>query len=343
MRELWRGRVLLIILAGAALFLIIYAWQIVEIFFAAAVLAYLLDPLVRFFEKKGCPRIWGIMVIYILLLILLISIGMWALPAFNREIAALAEALPGYLAKLETLMVQGQEFYQKMDLPKEVDEILANWLSGAESKARIYAARVLNGIIPKIAGSFVWLLVPIVSFYFLKDKKIWQGYVRRVLPIRRQKEERAFFRELDTVVMSFLRGSVVVGGIVGVLTALGLWIAGVNFALIFGFIAGVCNIVPYFGPLIGAAPAVVAAFLQEPIKAVWAAVVMTIVQQCESHFITPQIMSGKLGLNPIAIMFALLAFGRICGFWGVVLAVPLAGMLKVVVKYLISKAIYTRV
>ena len=343
MRELWQGRGLLIFLAGAALFLIIYAWQIVQIFLMAAVLAYLLDPLVRFFEKKGCPRIWGIMMIYMLLLILLISIGMWALPAFNRELAALAEELPGYLAKLETLMMQGQAFYQRMDLPQEADEFLANWLCGAESKAWSYIAVVLNGIIPTIAGSFVWLLVPIVSFYFLKDKKIWQSYIWRVLPIRRQKEERAFFRELDLVVMSFLRGSIVVGGIVGALTALGLWIAGVNFALIFGFIAGVCNIIPYFGPFIGAAPAVIAAFLQEPAKALWAAIVMVIVQQCESHFITPQIMSGKLGLNPIAIMFALLAFGRVFGFWGLVLAVPLAGMLKVVVKYLISRAIYTRV
>lgn len=168
MRELWQGRGLLIFLAGAAFFLIIYAWQIVQIFLIAAVLAYLLDPLVRFFEKKGCPRIWGIMMIYMLLLILLISIGMWALPAFNRELAALAEELPRYLAKLETLMMQGQAFYQRMDLPQEADEFLANWLCGAESKAWSYIAVVLNGIIPDDRGEFCMAFGADCEFLFFE-------------------------------------------------------------------------------------------------------------------------------------------------------------------------------
>lgn len=342
MRNLFWGRIVLAFMLLGGVFLLIYAANIVQVFVLAAVMAYLLDPLVRFLEKKNCPRVWGISLIYILLLIFLASAGMWAIPILNRQLGALVSAMPLYIEQFKALAGKWQLFYQHLQLPDEWQEIFANWFFGAKATAKQFIRSFLNGIIPALAKSFVWLLLPIVSFYFLKDKKILQKFLWKFLPLRHQKEEKAFFHELDAVVMDFIKGSVVVGAIVGILTAGGLWIAGIDFALIFGLIAGVCNIIPYFGPFIGAAPAVIFAFLQEPMKAVWAALVMLIVQQCESHFITPQIMGEKLGLYPVVIMFALLIGGKIFGFWGLVLAVPVSGMLKVVGKYLIYKAIYTR-
>lgn len=341
-RRLFWGRLLLIFMAVIGLLLLIYAKNVVQVFLLAIVTAYLLDPLVRFLEKKNCPRIWGIALIYLLVLGLLIGAGMWAIPAVNRQSGLLMQALPEYIVKIKSEAVKWQLFYRHLQLPEEWYGFLHNWLTEAENTAWQFVRSFLNGIIPTLAGSFIWFLVPIISFYFLKDKRAWQKYLWQILPLRYQKEEKAFFRELDAVIMGFFKGSVLVGSIVGVLTAGGLWLAGIDFALIFGLIAGLCNIIPYFGPFIGAAPAVLFAFLQEPLKALWAVLVMIVVQQGESHFITPQIMGKKLGLYPTVIMFALLVGGKIFGFWGLVLAVPLSGVLKIIGKYLICQAIYTR-
>ena len=341
-KMLW-GRVTLIVLGVLIIALTIKTWSVVQVFLAAVLLAYILDPPVKYLEKQSCPRLMAISLIYALLLILLVFLGVWAIPVLNSQVSQLGEVLPGYIDKIRDIAAQIAGYYQHLQLPVEIEDVFANWFSDAKIAAGDFLKRFLNGIIPALSSSFVWFLVPIISFYLLKDKEILQKYAWKLLPIRHKSEEKAFFEELHEVAMNFLRGSLLVGSIVGVLTAIGLWIVGVDFALIFGLIAGVCNIIPYFGPIIGAVPAVGFAFFQAPSKALLAILVMLIVQQSESHFITPKIMGDKLGLHPVVIMFALLAGGKIIGFWGLILAVPLAGILKIIFKYIINKAIYTKI
>ena len=339
---LW-GRLALVLLGLGLIVLICRTWSVVQVFLTALLLAYVLDPPVKFLEKQNCPRLWAISLMYALLLILLVILGVWAIPVLNNQAQELGEVLPGYITKIKAAAEQIAVYYQHLELPAEIQEVVEGWFNDTKRATGEYIKGFLNGIIPILSSSFVWFLVPIISFYLLKDKQTLQKFAWQILPLRHQNEEKAFLGELHQVVMNFLKGSLLVGSIVGILTALGLWLVGVDFALIFGLIAGVCNIIPYFGPIIGAVPAVGFAFFQAPGKALLAIAVMFVVQQCESHFITPKIMGDKLGLHPVVIMFALLAAGKILGFWGLILAVPLAGVLKIVVKYLIDKAIYTKV
>lgn len=340
-RILW-GRVTLAVLSILIIALAVKTWSVVQVFLAAVLLAYLLDAPVKFLEKQNCPRLMAISLIYALLLILLIFLGVWAIPVLNTQAAELGEALPEYIGRIKAIAEQINSYYQHLQLPEEIQEVFSDWFGNAKTAAGDFLQRFLNGIIPVLSSSFVWFLVPIISFYLLKDKEILQKFFWQLLPLRHKNEEKAFLGELHQVAMNFLQGSLLVGSIVGLLTAIGLWLAGIDFALIFGLIAGICNIIPYFGPIIGAVPAVVFAFFQAPGKALLAVVVMVIVQQVESHFITPKIMGDKLGLHPVVVMFALLAGGKLIGFWGLILAVPLAGMLKIIFKFIIGKAIYTK-
>lgn len=340
-RILW-GRVTLAVLSILIIALAVKTWSVVQVFLAAVLLAYLLDAPVKFLEKQNCPRLMAISLIYALLLILLIFLGVWAIPVLNTQAAELGEALPEYIGRIKAIAEQINSYYQHLQLPEEIQEVFSDWFGNAKTAAGDFLQRFLNGIIPVLSSSFVWFLVPIISFYLLKDKEILQKFFWQLLPLRHKNEEKAFLGELHQVAMNFLQGSLLVGSIVGLLTAIGLWLTGIDFALIFGLIAGICNIIPYFGPIIGAVPAVVFAFFQAPGKALLAVVVMVIVQQVESHFITPKIMGDKLGLHPVVVMFALLAGGKLIGFWGLILAVPLAGMLKIIFKFIIGKAIYTK-
>ena len=340
-RILW-GRVTLAVLSILIIALAVKTWSVVQVFLAAVLLAYLLDAPVKFLEKQNCPRLMAISLIYALLLILLIFLGVWAIPVLNTQAAELGEALPEYIGRIKIIAEQINSYYQHLQLPEEIQEVFSDWFGNAKTAAGDFLQRFLNGIIPVLSSSFVWFLVPIISFYLLKDKEILQKFFWQLLPLRHKNEEKAFLGELHQVAMNFLQGSLLVGSIVGLLTAIGLWLAGIDFALIFGLIAGICNIIPYFGPIIGAVPAVVFAFFQAPGKALLAVLVMVIVQQVESHFITPKIMGDKLGLHPVVVMFALLAGGKLIGFWGLILAVPLAGMLKIIFKFIIGKAIYTK-
>lgn len=340
-RILW-GRVTLAVLSILIIALAVKTWSVVQVFLAAVLLAYLLDAPVKFLEKQNCPRLMAISLIYALLLILLIFLGVWAIPVLNTQAAELGEALPEYIGRIKAIAEQINSYYQHLQLPEEIQEVFSDWFGNAKTAAGDFLQRFLNGIIPVLSSSFVWFLVPIISFYLLKDKEILQKFFWQLLPLRHKNEEKAFLGELHQVAMNFLQGSLLVGSIVGLLTAIGLWLAGIDFALIFGLIAGICNIIPYFGPIIGAVPAVVFAFFQAPGKALLAVLVMVIVQQVESHFITPKIMGDKLGLHPVVVMFALLAGGKLIGFWGLILAVPLAGMLKIIFKFIIGKAIYTK-
>ena len=191
-RMLW-GRVMLAVLGVLILALTVKTWSVVQVFLIAILLAYLMDAPVKFLEKQNCPRLMAISLIYALLLILLIFLGVWAIPVLNAQAADLGEALPGYIGKIKTIAEQVNSYYQHLQLPEEVQEVFANWFSNAKKAAGDFLQRFLNGIIPALSSSFVWFLVPIISFYLLKDKEILQKFLWQLLPLRHKNEEKAFF------------------------------------------------------------------------------------------------------------------------------------------------------
>jgi len=334
-----KGILAVVMLTVLGVWIGLRARKAVAIFAAAFILAYLLDPLVKVLQKQGLKRLWAILWVYGVGVFVLSGILTMVLPYLVQQVNEFLLHIPNYAKAAQDWYDKSLILYEKyfsLALPKEA---LATWLNTIKESMGLWLAESMKRMGHFAVDGVIWLLVPVVSFYLLKDKDQIRGFVYRFLPLRRQNEWKWLFGEVDAAVKGFLRGSVAVGGIVGIFTTVGLWLVGVKFSLLFGLIAGIFNIIPYFGPFIGGAPAVIGAFFQEPIKGLWAGGVILLVQQVESHFVTPKVMGDKLGLHPLAIMFALLAAGMVAGLWGLVLAVPLVGVMRVVIRFIIDESV----
>jgi predicted PurR-regulated permease PerM len=190
-------------------------------------------------------------------------------------------------------------------------------------------------------------LVPVVAFYLMRD---WDEIAARVLglmPKAWQAGTRQMASEADEVVGAFLRGQFIVMCALGALYSLGLWVVGLQLALLLGFVAGLASIVPYLGFIVGVSASLVAAWLQfhEPLPLVYVAIVFGVGQLIESMLLTPVLVGNRIGLHPVVVIFALMAGGQLAGFVGVVVALPVAAVIKVFVSHALvhyrNSAIYS--
>ena len=143
-----------------------------------------------------------------------------------------------------------------------------------------------------------------------------------------------FFRDIHQVVLRFIQGQIIIAIIISIIETLGLILIGMPYAPLLGFIGGVSNIIPYFGPYIGAVPALAVALTMSPWMALWTAIVFLVVQQVDNIYLSPRIMEGKLGLHPVTTILAVIVGGKLFGMLGLLFSVPLVAMLKILLKRL---------
>ena len=177
------------------------------------------------------------------------------------------------------------------------------------------------------------LLGMIISFYLLKDmdyfKKLTSDGFDLLFKSTSNKKTRLFIEDVDNVVSKFIRGQLLDGIIVGILSSIGLWIIGLDFPVLIGMTAGIANVIPYFGPIIGSVPAVIVGLLSgSPIKALFAVLVLLGIQQVDGAIIAPKIVGESVGLHPVFIILSIIIGGAYFGLLGMLLAVPAAGILK---------------
>jgi predicted PurR-regulated permease PerM len=179
------------------------------------------------------------------------------------------------------------------------------------------------------------LLIPVVTFYLLRDwDRLVEG-VRTLLPRAAEPTVSRLTREIDAVLGAFIRGQLMVMLALGMLYAVGLWLVGLDLAFIIGMAAGMLSIVPYLGTLVGVVAAVTAALFQfqDVLHPVLALAVFAVGQSLEGMVLTPKLVGDRVGLHPVAVIFAVLAGGQLFGFLGVLLALPVASALNVLVRY----------
>jgi len=329
--------IILVVLFLLFLYFIILALPITTPFFIAFFLAYLLDPLVDWFEKKRISRIWGILIIYVSL-ILVISAGIiYGFPSIILELNKFADTIPLYAKQIQEYIKVWQNNYSKIDIPESIRVITDDTIEQAEN--------FLIGIFKSAAQGFVYfftkifdiILAPILAFYLLKDLDEIKEWFLKLIPVVARKDVILLGQQMDKILKSFLRGHLIVAFLVGGLTTIGLSLVGMEFALVLGLIAGVFNIIPYFGPLFGIIPAVALALLQSKKMAIYVFIIMVGIQQIEGNIITPKILGKSIGLHPLVIILALLVGGHLFGILGMIFAIPLTGILKVLLSFIIKK------
>lgn len=309
-------------------------------FVLSAVLAYIGDPVADRLEARGLGRSAAVVVVFVVFTLVGALLLLVTLPLLIEQFQLLLRRLYEGVAWLQdTALPVAREY---LDLPAQSNTVES--AKEALSKHWDAAGGVLLYLWQKVSGSGVavitWLanitLVPVVTFYLLRDWDLLTARLRELLPRRIEGRTVQIVQECDDILGAFARGQLLVMASLGVVYTLGLWLVGLDLALVLGIAAGLASIVPYLGFIVGIGAAGLAAFFQFdswwPLLGV--AAVFSAGQLLESLFLTPTLVGEKIGLHPVLVIFAILAGGQLFGFLGILLALPVAAVVKVMVSHM---------
>jgi len=324
----------------AALAALLYLLQpILTPFVLGGLIAYLGDPMVDRLERRGVQRSLGVAIVFLLFTAIVVLALIFALPMLVHQLDALVGKVPDIYRWLTQELVPWVQ--QKFDLPNrqlpQVDwsgQLADNWQSVGR-----FTAQSLKTISGSGAGLMLWVanlaLVPVVAFYLMRDWDVLVSKSLDLLPVAWQEKSAELVAESDEVVGAFLRGQFLVMCSLGIIYSVGLWLVGLQLAMLLGIIAGLASIVPYLGFIVGIVASCIAAYAQfhDWTMLFWVLLVFGFGQAVESMVLTPVLVGDRIGLHPVAVIFALMAGGQIAGFVGVVLALPVAAVVMVFLRH----------
>lgn len=306
---------------------------IITPFLLAVLLSIMLFPVVKYLEKQGLTRVMGIAAVYLFIIAFCLLFCLNLLPSLFKEIQGLAAVLPEYTERILLFFEEIEKQYQKYDLPPGIRLAMDENIRQMQQALVINLENFSQFLVMMLSQAFGLLLIPIISFYLLRDCSVIKEKLLDILPDKYRLRMDITVDEIGKTLGAYLRGVVIISLFVGGLVYGGLLVLKIKFALFFAIINGLTNIIPYFGPLIGAFPLVIIAYLQSP-GLVWKVIVLImIIQQIESQFIAPQVLGRNLGFHPLTVIIALLLGGKFLGFFGLVFIIPILAILRVILRY----------
>ena len=327
---------------GAFAWLLYLLSPILTPFVVAGLLAYLGDPLVDWLETKKLPRSASVSVVFLGISLIVLALLLILLPRVESQISKLLVKLPVYLEWARENLLP----YLASVLPEDALQLDAQKLREALAQHWNKAGGVVAVVWSSISASGMallgWLanlvLIPVLTFYLLRDWDHLVAGAQALLPRGKATVWTGLARESDEVLGAFLRGQVLVMFALGVIYTTGLWLVGLDFALLIGMFAGIVSFVPYLGLIVGIVIAGIAAVLQFQGVAELPAVVAVFIvgQLLEGSVLTPRLVGDRIGLHPVAVIFAVMAGGQLYGFFGILLALPVAAVVMVLLRHLLG-------
>ncbi|MGI8685631.1 MAG: AI-2E family transporter [Acidimicrobiales bacterium] len=296
----------------------------------AGAIVFLLNPVVTGLQRKGVPRAAGAGIAYLGVLGIVVLAGALIYPIAADQARELGDDWPEIRTKAEgwiddaATASEGTFFeFTRADLEDAFGNDNATFRQQLD-QARDLGFRIFHVLL-------IVLLAPIIAFYLLVDAPRVREVMESLVPAGAKDEVDHVAHRLNRAIGGFFRGQLLVATIVGIMCSVGLLIVGLRFWFLVGMIAGLFNVVPLIGPWVGGVPGIMIALATgTPLQAVGVIVVMVVAQQIDNHFITPQVMQRVVQLHPAAVILALLAGGSLGGFFGLLLAVPVAAVLKII-------------
>ncbi len=306
---------------------------------ASAVIAYALNPLINKLEKKNINRLEGVLIVYISILGIFFILAFLVIPKSGRELKRLVNDLPKYFEQLSDLFdgIYTRYYSTLGDLPPifqgietvVMDNIvnLENFISGA-------LQGFVGGVIGMASKVVSIVLTPILTLYFLVDKDYFKEKAAKLIPFKYREDVLRVSNSIDISLSQFIKGRLIMSLYVGVATTIMLFLLGIDFALVIGFITGLFDIVPYIGPFMGFLPAVFFAFIAKPIKALWVSLIFVLIQWVENNILGPKVIGENMGMHPIVILLSIIIGGGIFGVFGMIISVPLVAIGKIIYSYI---------
>ncbi|MER0238178.1 AI-2E family transporter [Fulvimarina sp. MAC8] len=331
---------------AAAFLFVLVIWLFSEIllpFVLGMVIAYLLDPVADWFERRGFSRLMATTLILVLFVFSFIAALLIIVPVISSQVINLAERMPEYLDRLQGFAVaarSGPLAFLFTSEESTLEQDFAQLLSDSTSFVTSFLSSVWSSSLAFVNFVSLFVVTPVVAFYLLLD---WDRMVLKVdnwLPRQHQSTIRRIVRDIDLSVAGFVRGQGSVCLILGSFYAVGLTLVGLNFGLLIGLFAGLISFVPYIGSLLGLVLSIGVALVQFWPDWPWivaVAAVFFIGQFFEGNILQPKLVGASVGLHPVWLMFALFAFGALFGFVGLLIAVPAAAAVGVLARFGITK------
>ncbi|NBA97753.1 AI-2E family transporter [Pseudomonas sp. R5(2019)] len=310
-------------------------------FLVGILLAYLADPLVDRLEKLGMSRTWGVISVFALFSLILAILLLVLVPLLAKQLVRLYELAPQMLDWLQhTALPWVQSRLGLVDGFWKFDKIKAAITEHMGPTTDIVGV-VLSQATASGLALLGWLanlvLIPVVSFYLLRDWDLMMAKLRRLLPRQNEEQVVGLAGECHEVLGAFIRGQLLVMVALGVIYAAGLMLVGLELGLLIGMLAGLAAIVPYMGFIVGIGAAMIAGLFQfggEWYPLIGIAAVFMVGQALEGMVLTPLLVGDRIGLHPVAVIFAILAGGELFGFTGVLLALPVAAVIMVLLRHM---------
>jgi len=327
-----------LILLGVIGVLLYWLRPVLMPFAIAALFAYLLDPLVDRLEKR-LGRGLSVALVFLVAAILVIAVVLVLVPFIERQIGNFLAQLPVWVAWFQSHAAPWLQQHfgvspQILDTQKILDALQANWKEAGGFAASV-VAKVSKSGLALVGWALNLVMIPVVAFYLLRDWDILVARIHVLIPRSIEPVAARLSRESDEVLGAFLRGQLSVMVALGVYYGAALWLVGISVGPLIGMIAGLISFVPYLGAITGIVMALIAALVQYQD---WTHVllvlgVFAVGQTLEGYVLVPKLVGDKIGLHPVAVIFAVLAGGELFGFLGILLALPVASVVMVVLRY----------
>ncbi|AUB52153.1 MULTISPECIES: AI-2E family transporter [Enterococcus] len=304
----------------------------------AGFLYYILNPIVGLLMKTKIKRIWAVAIVLLLLVAALVWILLSVIPSLVQQISSLASNTPNFIRQVETWLAEVAQWsvFKDVDINKYFEQldisygtIIQQFLSGLSNS--------LGSIVGTIASATIVIITaPFILFYMLKDGEKLVPNIKRFFPEKRREQIVELLGQLNKTLANYISGQAIECLFVGTFTFLGYFALGVDYAFLFGVIAGLTNLIPYLGPYLGLAPAFLVTVFNDPFKALLCCVVVLIVQQLDGNIIYPNVIGKSLKIHPLTIIIVLLVAGNIAGLLGIFLGVPFYAICKTIISYVVK-------
>lgn len=325
----------------AALYILSQVTSIYLPLILSTIAAFVLNPVVNTLAKptlgpakRGIPRSVAILLAFLLSTLFLSFLVTFILFPFVKEFDNLVANLPALLIKIQNVTIAVKERAHSAEVPENIRVLTDQAISRAASYSIELARRILNAILSFASQVIELVVVPVLTYYFLKDWRELKKGVVFLFPVNLRQKASNVIEEMGIVVSNYIRGQLLVSVAVGILVFAGMYILQVEYPLVLGLLAAITETIPIIGPIIGALPAIMLAYVVSPALAIKVVAFYLIVQQLENHIIMPKIMGQTIEIHPVIVIISLLIGGQLYGILGMILAVPLAAIIRVLLRHL---------
>ena len=324
-------KIFLLLIVLVAFFIFLYAiGPLVKILIISALLAYILDPVASALEARGLNRTIATLIVFSFLILFIAGFVLLILPVITTESQAIQEGISNgkaqeYFSTLETSLRSQFRFLgiREINLSEKIHVLLSN-----------LGEQVFNYLLNVVSLITNLVIIPFIMFFLLKDGREIKKHLISLVPNRYFEFTLNLLHKMDQQLGNYLRGQFMDAFIIGLLSITALWILGVNYFIVIGAFAGLANLIPYIGPIAGAIPAIIVSIMQTGSLSMvpWIALAFTIVQLMDNVLVQPLVVAKTVNLHPLIVLLVVIIGGQFLGILGMLLAVPVTGVIKVVAQ-----------